>query len=249
MKTTDELNPNLTVNVSYGDSFKRSFKVTRKNLILDQPQFTIPAAVAGKGQQNMTIDITGRGKIYYSAFLKYFTKEDPIKGAGHEVYVTRSYSKLTPKEVTRYRREWNYQQKRYVQVAYQDIDYDRKKLKFGDHLKSGDLIEVNLAIKANNNFEYLMFEDPKPAGCEPVALKSGSTYQGGFVANMELRDTKVGFFVTYLRQGNHSIKYKLRAEIPGIFNVMSTQSQAMYSPHVRGISDSFKMNITDTVRR
>ncbi len=245
MKATDELNPDLTVEVSYDDDFKKTFKVTRQNLIFNKPEFTIPYDIVGRGKRYLKINISGRGKIYYSTFAKYFTKEDPIKGAGHEVYVNRKYFKLTPREVTRYRKEWNSRKRKYSRIPYKDIAYTKKPIQFGARLNSGDLIEVVLNIKANNNFEYLMFEDPKPAGCEPVALKSGSTYQGGFAANMELRDTMVSFFVTYLKQGKHTISYKLRAEIPGTFNIMPSQSQAMYSPYVRGISDSWKMNITD----
>ena len=37
-----------------------------------------------------------------------------------------------------------------------------------------------------NDYTFLAFEDPKPAGFETVALKSGTTY-GEAVANMELR--------------------------------------------------------------
>ena len=50
-------------------------------------------------------------------------------------------------------------------------------MKEGDRLTSNDLIEVELSIDAKNNFEYLVFEEPKPAGCEPVNLQSG--YQWG----------------------------------------------------------------------
>ncbi len=249
MKKTDELNPDLNVTVHFTGGLRKAFHVTQKNLIFDQPEFVIPANLVKTGNKAMKISIKGHGKIYYSTYLTYFTKEDRIKGAGHEIYVKRNYYKLTPKEITRQRTEYDSSKQKYVQVDFKDVIYDKSPLKFGERIQSGDLIEVLLSIKSNNNFEYLMFEDPKPAGTEPVELRSGYTYQGGFVANMELRDTKVSFFTTYITQGNHTISYKLRAEIPGIFNIMPTQSQAMYSPYVRGISDSWKMGIADSVIR
>ena len=46
-------------------------------------------------------------------------------------------------------------------------------MKEGDVLKSGDRVEVVLEIEAKNNYEYLVFEDLKPAGLESVALRSG----------------------------------------------------------------------------
>lgn len=245
MKETDELNPDLQVKVSYGEDYKKTFHITRENLILDKAEFTLPADVVGTGEKKLSIDIEGKGKLYYNAYLKYFTKEEKIKGAGNEIYVKRKYYKLTPKEVTRYRQEWSSKKRKYYKVKYKDIDYDKKPIEYGEELKSGDLIEVSLDIKSNNNFEYLMFEDPKPAGCEPINLKSGNTYQGGLVSNMELRDTHTSFFITYLNQGKHNINYRLRAEIPGAFYVRPSESGAMYSPHVRAISNSYKLNIID----
>ena len=40
-------------------------------------------------------------------------------------------------------------------------------------LKSGDLVEVELEIDSKNDYEYLIFEDMKAAGFEPVELRSG----------------------------------------------------------------------------
>ena len=45
-------------------------------------------------------------------------------------------------------------------------------------------------IESKNDYEYILFEDMKAAGCEPVALQSG--YNGNELgAYMELRDNRV----------------------------------------------------------
>ncbi|MFH1777211.1 MAG: alpha-2-macroglobulin family protein [Candidatus Omnitrophota bacterium] len=45
---------------------------------------------------------------------------------------------------------------------------------FNDYLKqSGERIETVITIEAKNNYEYLVFEDLKPAGFEAVQVKSG----------------------------------------------------------------------------
>ena len=46
-------------------------------------------------------------------------------------------------------------------------------------------------MESKNDYEYLAFEDMKPAGCEPVALRSGGKMGLGVYSNMELRDQKV----------------------------------------------------------
>ena len=51
--------------------------------------------------------------------------------------------------------------------------YEKIPLNDGDSVTSGDRIETVLTIDAKNHYEYLVFEDLKPAGLEAVQLKSG----------------------------------------------------------------------------
>ena len=51
--------------------------------------------------------------------------------------------------------------------------YDRMPLADGQSVRSGERVEVVLTLESKNDFEYLMFEDNKPAGLEAVELKSG----------------------------------------------------------------------------
>ncbi|MCH7603469.1 MAG: hypothetical protein IIB54_11940, partial [Planctomycetes bacterium] len=41
------------------------------------------------------------------------------------------------------------------------------------YVRSGERIEVVLSVETKNNYEYLIFEDLKPAGFEAVQIKSG----------------------------------------------------------------------------
>ncbi len=72
--------------------------------------------------------------------------------------------------------------------------YDRKEIPDLGTVTSGDLIEIELVIESKNDYEYILFEDMKAAGCEPVAVQSG--YNGNELgAYMELRDNRVSLFV------------------------------------------------------
>src|SRR5204863_8040526 len=53
--------------------------------------------------------------------------------------------------------------------------YDREPLKDGDSVKSGERVETLVTIEAKNNYEYLIFEDLKPAGLEAVEVRSGES--------------------------------------------------------------------------
>ena len=51
--------------------------------------------------------------------------------------------------------------------------YERVELRPDDIVNSGDLLEVELDLEAKNDYEYVLLEDMKPAGCEPVEVRSG----------------------------------------------------------------------------
>jgi uncharacterized protein YfaS (alpha-2-macroglobulin family) len=111
-------------------------------------------------------------------------------------------------------------------------------LKEGDALSSGDRLRVRVTITSNNDYEYLVFEDYKPAGTEPLELKSGGVWENGAWWNREYRDTRVVSFLGRLPQGTQSLEYDLRAEIPGVFHVLPHAAHAMYAPRIKAISDS-----------
>jgi uncharacterized protein YfaS (alpha-2-macroglobulin family) len=115
----------------------------------------------------------------------------------------------------------------------------------GATLTSGDIIEVELYLKSDNDYQYVLLEDMKPAGCEAVATKSGIAYGDGLCSDMELRDDRVAFFMDTLPQGTRRITYRLRAEIPGRFHVLPANSYAMYAPAIRATSDEAHLQITD----
>src|SRR5208282_6634396 len=80
--------------------------------------------------------------------------------------------------------------------------YRREQLVEGATVKSGELVEVELAIDSKNDYEYLVFEDYKAAGFEPAEVRSG--YNGNDLgAYVEFRDERVAFFARTLARGKH----------------------------------------------
>jgi uncharacterized protein YfaS (alpha-2-macroglobulin family) len=125
--------------------------------------------------------------------------------------------------------------------------YKRIPLESGDMLTSGDLVEVELHIHSKNDYEYLMFNDWKPAGLEAIDVRSGytSAHQSGMNAYMEMHHEKTSFFVRQLARGSHSVKYRLRAEIPGSFSALPTMAEAMYAPELKANSNEIKIRVQD----
>jgi hypothetical protein len=101
---------------------------------------------------------SGEGPLYFSANAQFFSLEEPITAAGNEIFVRRQYYKLVGRPTLL---------KGYI--------YDKVPLNDGETVASGERIETVLTIEAKNHYEYLVFEDLKPAGLEAVQIKSGET--------------------------------------------------------------------------
>jgi uncharacterized protein YfaS (alpha-2-macroglobulin family) len=191
------------------------------------------------GKHLLEIKRQGTGPVYFNAYVTNFTLEDFITRAGLEVKVNRKYYKLTRVE-----------EKVKVsgsrgQALDQSVEkYVRTELSNLATLKSGELVEVEMVIESKNDYEYLIFEDMKAAGFEPILLRSGYN-ANDMGAYMELRDEKVCFFARTLPRGTHNLRYRMRAEIPGQFSALPTRAYAMYAPELKGNSDEIKLIVKD----
>jgi len=242
LKASGELAPEyeLTVMVDDGALGKKTFQVNAQNMFFFDNLFELSGETIGGGEHTVKVLKKGKGAAYISTVATFFTKEEDIKGAGLELRIDRSYYRLVPKTKT-----VQVTTTSGAKVAEEFAKMERVPLKTGDEITSGDQIEIEMMIKAKNDYDYLVFEDMKPAGCEPLDVRSGSSSQEGLWAHMELRDEKVCFFIRMLHQGEHRIRYRLRAEIPGKFHALPTKGYGMYAPDLYGTADEMRIGIKD----
>jgi hypothetical protein len=83
-----------------------------------------------------------------------------------------------------------------------------------------------------------------------VAERNAVGYEGTnasqvWLIESEFRDNRVVFFVQRLARGNHSVSYRMRAEIPGKFSALPTKAWAMYAPELKANSDEIKLRVGD----
>ncbi|HEY6329818.1 MAG TPA: alpha-2-macroglobulin family protein, partial [Blastocatellia bacterium] len=126
--------------------------------VLDAPsQFAIDPKVVRSGNNEIALVRTrGTSPLYYSATATFFSQEEPITAAGNEIFVRRDYYKLVAQP-----------------TLLKGFVYSRELLTDGKPVSSGDRVEEVITIESKNNYEYLLFEDLKPAGLESVELRSG----------------------------------------------------------------------------
>ncbi len=239
IKASGEDKPDLTVEVWLDGQKRKEVKIDAENLFTFENSFALTGTALEPGRHTIEVRKTGRGPLYWNGYLSNFTLEDNIEHAGLELQVARHYYKLTPVEKT-------------VEVAggrgqvvNQQVEkYERTEIPNLGSVASGDLIEIELIVESKNDYEYILLEDMKAAGCEPVSVQSG--YNGNELgAYMELRDNRLALFVRSLPRGKHSVSYRMRAEIPGRFSALPTRASAMYAPELKGNSDELKLRIED----
>jgi uncharacterized protein YfaS (alpha-2-macroglobulin family) len=254
VQVNKELEVDYTLRVNLNGALTKTYRVNSQNALFFDNRFITGEIFLENGENTLTIEKIGKGNVYWSAATEYFSLEEPIKAAGNELAIKRRYFKLTRKTAEEEKGRNGAGEKTAKKPgailprpipAPREPEYSRLELRDGDTLKSGDLVEVELTIDSSNDYSYLVFEDMKAAGLEPVDIRSGYAWGDGLSSNVELRDEKVALFVDRLPQGTRVLRYRMRAEIPGKFHALPTNGYAMYAPEVRAISDEARINVRD----
>ena len=240
LRASGEIDPTTNVTVKLDGEVVKTIEFTPETLFTTDNVYTISGAAIGDGEHTVELVKTGAGPLYYHGYLENFTLEDRITKAGLEVKIDRIYWKLNRVEDASETVAGGRGQVVTIGVE----KYTRERIDDLSELKSGELVEVELMVDSKNDYEYLVFVDPKAAGMEAVDLRSG--YNGNSLgAYVEFRDDRVCFFVGTLTQGTHTVSYRLRAETPGQFSALPARAEAMYAPELQGNSDEFKVRITE----
>lgn len=239
LTASGEDQPDMTVEIWLDGQKQKEVQITAENLFTFDNTFLLSGDAVTTGEHTLRFRKTGTGPLYFNTYVTNFTQEEFITKAGLEVKVDRKFYKLTRVDKT-----VDVAGSR-GQAATQAVEkFERTELPNLSEVTSGDLVEVEFEIDSKNDYEYVLFEDMKASGFEPVDLRSG--YTGNALgAYVEFRDERTAFFVRSLPRGKHSISYRLRAEIPGQFSALPAKAAAMYAPELRGNSDEMKVRIID----
>ncbi|MGB0579358.1 MAG: alpha-2-macroglobulin family protein [Limisphaerales bacterium] len=158
LKVSGELEPEMEYEITVNGRSIVKKKITAKDVFQAPSRFTIDPKLIRDGNNQIRITRKGEGAFYFAAETTYFSLEEPIPPAGNEIFVKREYYKLVGRP-----------------TLLKGHVYDKVKVQDGDSINSSERIETILTIEAKNNYEYLLFEDLKPAGFEAVQVRSGES--------------------------------------------------------------------------
>ena len=241
LRVSGEVQPAIGYQLLVNGTSITSKQLTADDALSAPSKFVIPRELLRDGQNEISIvRNNGTGPLYFSAAAEFFSLEEPLKPAGNEIFVRRQYFKLVNHA-----------------TLLKGFVSEKVPLSEGETIKSGDRIEVVITIEGKNNYEYLLFEDLKPAGLEAVQIRSGESLfarelksSGGFTSRarwvyQELRDRKIALFIDHLPEGIWQLSYEMRAEAPGTFHALPVLGHAMYVPEIRTNGAETRVRVVD----
>lgn len=158
LRMSGELKPELEYELIVNGKSIAKKKVSGADVFNASSRFVIDPKLVKDSNQIRIVRKQGDTPVYFAAEAKFFSLEEPVTPAGNEIFVKREYFKLVGRPTLL---------KGYV--------YDKEPLRDGESVKSGERVETLVTIEAKNNYEYLVFEDLKPAGFEAVEIRSGES--------------------------------------------------------------------------
>lgn len=158
LRVSGELKPELEYELLVNGKSIAKKKVSGTDVFNAPSRFTVNPTDLTERNEVRIVRKQGDTPIYFAVEAKIFSLEEPIPPAGNEIFVKREYFKLVGRPTLL---------KGYV--------YDKEPLRDGESVKSGERVETLITIEAKNNYEYLVFEDLKPAGFEAVEIRSGES--------------------------------------------------------------------------
>nr|MBA3534506.1 alpha-2-macroglobulin [Ardenticatenales bacterium] len=246
MRASGELKADFSYEVALNDKVVLSEKATADNLsdpvmlkvgiaelLLEEAnELIITRVTPSEGQ-------SGMGRLYYSAWLRYYLPVETLKARAQGISVARRYEAVDAATL----------ESLGAAVSTAQV---------------GDVVRVHLTVNAPNDLFYFTLEDPIPAGFEvmdPTLLTTSHAAEAPGRERLDpddspfwydswtqsvIRDEKVALFSDTLPRGTYEYSYLLRATVPGDYNVLPTFAYEHYYPEVYGRSEGSRFTITPT---
>ncbi len=186
--------------------------------------------LAGVLSGQVTIRKSGNGITYWTAESTWYSADRAAFQQGKlALNITRDYYLLQKKQPT----------------PADPITYDLVPLKGAVHV--GDIVAVKLALNGTN-WNYLMAQDPIPAGTEFLdhtelyKLNNKPDWWADWYTRKEFHDDRAAFFNTDF-SGRREYVYLLKVVNPGKFAISPAQAGPMYQSNVQTTTDPATLEV------
>ncbi len=232
LKVSKELEPNYNVEVYLNGEQVLAHQMTASDATSAQTFVVARKNAEVGGANELRVVKHGHGMLYLSTTLVTYTNDEETQAqATPGLKLTRDYARLKVVEGDEEGTlKWQ------VEPLAGDVH-------------SGDIIVSRLHVEGQKA-DYLLLEDPIPAGCEQVEEVSGINLNynekdwSDWYSSREFRDNRAVFFINYF-DGDATYRYAMRVQVPGQFRVAPARVEQMYQPDARANSASGALTIQD----
>jgi hypothetical protein len=228
LKVSQELSPDYSFEVWVNGNQVLSQRITSASA---PPVLVIKKGAEVGANNQVKIVKHGRGALYVTSALEYFTGDDEVQPqSSADLKLTREYLRLRVSENSDGKSSWKVEP-------------------LAGELRSGDMIVARLKVQGARG-QYLMIEDPIPAGAEQVGRVNGLSLSYAdndwtdWYSQREFRDNRTVLFVDYF-DGSATFQYAMRVEVPGDFRVAPARVELMYQPTVHSNTGNGKLTFLD----
>jgi len=242
-KAQEKVVPDFQVKALLGQTAVLEADLRGRSLSTQQSRVDI-AKVAGSQGASLVFEKRGAGTLFYQARLRYARRTLPTDSLDQGFFVQKALRPVTPEGLPQ------------ALASIADTSAPR--------FAGGDLVLADLVIVTPSPRNFVVIDDPLPAGFEAVdshLATSSSTLNVGESAGSscddcgdeeardelaaghtffedytqrELRDDRVLFFVDHMAAGMYHYRYLARATTLGKFVLPSTRVEEMYTPETFG---------------
>jgi hypothetical protein len=226
VKVSKELTPDYQLEVYLNGETVLAERVTSPS----QPLVVLRKGATVAGTNLVRIVKRGRGHIYFSGSVDYYTDETEVPAnSSTRLSITREYLRLRVVE-DGYRLKWTVEP-------------------LSGEIHSGDVIVVRLRV-SGEKARHLMIEDPIPAGAEQIEslgslnLDYSDNRWSNWYSSREFRDQRTVFFLDYF-DGYLTLQYAMRIQVPGDFVIAPARVEQMYQPAIEANTASSRLTFRE----
>jgi hypothetical protein len=228
LKASQELTPDYTVEVYLNGAQVLNQRATAATI--GQPfVYELKGANLGPNNQIRVVK-RGRGNLYLTAGSNFYAGSGDLAASGaNGLQISREYLRLNLQE-NNGKHTW-------------------KTEPLTGEVKTGDLIVSRLRLKGAPG-QYVMIEDPIPAGAEQQYSVGGLNLDysdrnwSDWYSSREFRDNRTVYFLRWF-DGDAAFQYVLRVNNPGDFRLVPARAEMMYDPDVKANSESGAIRFED----
>jgi uncharacterized protein YfaS (alpha-2-macroglobulin family) len=253
-KAQEKVAPDFEARIFLGQA--EIFSAPFRGRGLDQAKTTLPAAnLAAAGGAPLAFSVDGRGRLFYQARLRYARKQLPTRPIERGFFVQKTLRPVRPEDL--------------------DAALATTVQAGMSRFAGGDLVLGEIVVVAPSPRDFVVVDDPLPAGLEAVDARLATTGRSldvdaaeargepdmdeeeadderamGRAYNpsafiREIRDDRVLFFVDHMAAGMYRYRYLARATTLGAFVLPPTRAEEMYSPEVFGRSGADVVKVVE----